>query len=260
MYIYYFRIWLRLTLSSFQTAFVSRFGASVFILAKLLRFSFFTLVVYLIVSQTKQLAGYTLGQSMIFFLTYNVIDNLSQLLFRQVYRFRPRVVSGDFDLDLILPISPLFKSLLGGADALDGIVLIPYLALLIYFINANFNSITSLFLYILLVVNGLLISLAFHIAVLAIGVVTTEIDHAIMIYRDVVSMGRFPVGIYTQPLRDIITFIIPVGIMMSFPPEALFGILKPSTIVVAVVIGCILVYLSYILWKRSLRSYASASS
>jgi len=42
----------------------------------------------------------------------------AQLLFRDVYRFRPKVVSGDFDLILVKPINPLFRVLLGGADPL----------------------------------------------------------------------------------------------------------------------------------------------
>lgn len=258
--LYYFRIWLRLTLSSFQTAFVSRMGAFLFTFSKLLRFTFSLLIVVLVVSKTKTLAGYTLDQAIIFFLTYNVIDNLTQLFFRDVYRFRQKVVSGDFDLILIKPTSPLFRVLLGGADPLDLLVTIPYIGLLVIFLLKIPLYLSGLFGFAILVVNSFLIAAAFHIAVLALGILTTEIDHAIMIYRDITSMARFPVDIYQEPLRALITFVIPIGIMMTFPPKALFGLLSFPLLIVATIIGIGVFFLSLKLWNSALRQYTSASS
>lgn len=112
----------------------------------------------------------------------------------------------------------------------------------------------------MLVLNGFLIAAAFHILVLALGIITTEIDHAIMIYRDITGMARFPVDIYKEPLRGLITFIIPIGVMMTFPAKALFGLLTPMFIIISFTIGLIFFYLSIMLWNYALSQYASASS
>ena len=69
-------------------------------------------------------------------------------------------------------------------------------------------------------VLGLVISAAFHILVLAMGIITLEIDHTVMIYRDLVGLGRFPIDIYKEPLRSLITFIVPIGLMISIPAGA----------------------------------------
>jgi ABC-2 type transport system permease protein len=260
LFVYYLKIWLRLTLSSFQTAFVSRIGAALFTIAKVLRFIFFVLIVLLVVTRTKSLVGYTLNQSLIFFLTFNVIDTLSQLLFREVYRFRPKIVNGDFDLTLIKPMNPLFTVLLGGADPMDLMMLVPYLGILLMLIFQIQFSLISVLFYLLLLFNSFLIATAFHIFVLALGILTTEIDHAIMIYRDVTSMARFPVDIYREPLRGFITFIIPIGIMMTFPPKALFGLLSPIFIILSFAIGTLFIHLSLRVWHYALTQYASASS
>lgn len=257
---YYFRIWIRLTLSSFQVALVSKFGATIFTIAKLLRFIFFFLMVILVVTQTKTLVGYSLTQSLIFFLTFNIIDDISQLLFRDVYRFRPLIVSGDFDLILVKPISSLFRVLLGGADPLDLATLIPYLLILIFILNQITFSLFHFFLYLFLVLNAFIIAASFHIFVLALGILTTEIDHAIMIYRDIASMARFPVDIYREPLRGFITFIIPVGIMITFPAKALFGLLSLQLVLISAIIGFVFFYLSLKLWTYALTKYSSASS
>ena len=258
--LYYFRVWLRFTLSAFQIAFVSRVGAFLFTFAKLMRFGFFMLIVVLIVTQTQSLAGYSLNQSLVFFLTYNVIDTLTQLLFRDVYRFREHIISGYFDYILIKPINPLFKILFGGADPLDLIVLVPYIGLLILFITQLSVTVVTFVSFMLLLINAFLISAAFHIVVLALGILTTEIDHAIMIYRDITSMARFPVDIYSEPLRGFITFIIPVGVMMTFPPKALFGLLAPQFMLVSGVIGIGFFVVSLKLWRYALTQYTSVSS
>lgn len=258
--IFYLRIWGRLTLSSFQSAIVAAVGAWLFILGKALRFIFFLLMVILIVTKTNTLVGYSLDQSLVFFLTYNIIDTLTQLLFRDVYRFRPRIVSGDFDLILVKPMSPLFRVLLGGADPLDVVMLVPYIGLLLFFVGRIHFAVPQLLVYLILLVNAFIISAAFHIFVLGLGIVTTEIDHAIMIYRDVTSMARFPVDIYREPLRGFITFIIPVGVMMTFPPKALFGLLSPALLVLATAIGVTMFYLSLRFWRYALSQYTSASS
>lgn len=257
----YLKIWWMATIMSSQIAFLSRFGAFVFTIGKFLRFLFFLFFLYLIASKTKAVGEYSLWQVVFFYATFNFIDTLTQLLLREVYRFRSYVVRGYFDYILTKPISPLFRSLFGGSDILD----LPMLLLSIFLLfisvgNIGIFSLEKIFLYIFLVFNAFFIALAFHIAVLAIGVLTTEVDNAIMLYRDLTMMGRFPVDIYKEPIRGIFTFIIPIGIMMTFPPKALMGILSPNFILLAIIIGSLLFISSIYLWKISLKYYSSSSS
>ena len=48
-----------------------------------------------------------------FYLCFNVVDTIGQMLFREVYRFRPLIISGGFDMVLVKPLSPLVRVLLG---------------------------------------------------------------------------------------------------------------------------------------------------
>jgi ABC-2 type transport system permease protein len=257
----YFRSWIILTNGSTQLSFQSRFGASLFIVAKLLRYVFFLYFLFLLLSKTNTLAGYTLWQVILFYASYNLIDTLSQLLFRNVYRFRAQIINGYFDYILLRPLSPLFKTLFGGVDLLD----LPLLIISLIFIIIAFASIEGITLvgalsYILLLANSLLIALSIHILVLALGILSTTVDNAVMLYRDIVQMGRVPIELYLEPLRGFITFIIPVGIMMSFPPKALFGLLSPALMLYAALFSIIFLLLSIRFWHFSLKRYQSASS
>jgi len=257
----YFHIWWVLTNHATQIALASKFGAILFILGKLLRIAFFLIFLVIILSKTNAVAGYTLWQMVLFYATFNLVDNLTQFLLREVYRFRGYVISGNFDYMLTKPQSPLLRSLFGGSDILD---LIP-LGITVLFIGYTATQLGDItlfpvLLYVLLIVNALLIALAFHICVLALGVLTTEVDNAIWIFRELTQLGRIPVEIYREPVSFILTFVVPVAVMISFPAQALMGVLAIQWILLAFLFSGIVLFLSYRFWQYALRQYASASS
>ncbi len=231
-----------------------------FLTGKIIRFTFFIGFLYFLILGTKSLAGYTSQQAIFFFLVFNLVDVLSQFFFREVYRFRPKIISGDFDLTLTKPSNALFISLMGGADIIDLITIPPIFAATVYVGALLQPSFLQVLTCLLLIVNGLMIATAFHIAILAFGIMTTEIDHIIMIYRDLTSFGRFPVDIYKQPLQGILTYLIPIGIMITFPARALMGILDVGGIFISLTIGVASMIAAIKFWNYALKKYSSASS
>lgn len=257
----YIRAWWLLSTNSFQTALENRWAAAILILGKVIRFAFFFFMLLIVLQKTRALQGYNTGQIIFFFLTFNLIDIAAQFLYREVYRFRPLIVSGDFDLVLAKPIHPLLRVLLGGADPLDLVTLVP-LALLIIYFGQSLGPLTPMQIasYLFLIINALLIATAFHIAVLAFGIVTTSVDHTIMIYRDLTNMGRIPIDFYNQFIRALLTFVIPVGVMMTVPAKALMGLLAPEIALFSFGVGILSLYLALAFWNWSLSRYSSASS
>lgn len=257
----YFKVWWIFAINAFQIQMNIRWALLFFLFGKLLRFAIFTVFIILLVGKTKSLAGYSLDQTLLFFLTFNLIDTCAQLFFREVYRFRAAVLSGNFDFYLIKPISPLFRSLTAGPDLLDFLTFIPLLLAIVFFINrSDITSPAQILGYILLVVSGFVIALAFHIFVLSLAILTTEIDHSLMLYRDITALGRMPIDIYKEPIRGLLTFVIPVGVMMSFPVKFLLGLLSVYGMIYSVILATIFLLLSYLSWKYALKRYSSASS
>ncbi len=249
------------SLNASQVSLASRFGAAIFIFGKIIRFLFFFIFLLLLGTKTKLIVGYTLWQIIIFFLTFNLVDTLAQLLLREVYRFRSYVVTGDFGYFLTKPLSPLFRSLFGGTDVLDISMLILSVGALIFAVEKIGNvSFFNILIYIILIINAFIIALSFHILVLSIGIMTTEVDSMIMLYRDLTQMGRVPIDFYTQPIRGILTFAVPVGIMMTVPAKALLGLLSWGLIPIAILISATLLFVTIKFWSFALRGYTSASS
>jgi ABC-2 type transport system permease protein len=258
--IYYLKIWLKMSKNSFLIVLSQRLVFSIFLFGKVLRFIFFFGFIFFLLQGTKELAGYNLNQTLFFFLTFNLVDVCAQFLFREVYRFRPLVVSGGFDLILTKPTSALFRSLMGGADVID-LVTVPPLIIALYLIGQTLNpSLIQVVLYLVLLFNGLVIAAAFHIGVISLGIITLEIDHAIMIYRDLVNLGRFPIDIYREPLKSILTYFVPVAIMITLPTKALLGLVTPKGVVISFGVGMLAIFLATRVWQFALKQYTSASS
>lgn len=257
----YLFLWFKVTTQLTQIAFASRLGVVLFTFGKIIRFVLFLVFLLLLVSRTKSLAGYGLWQVMMFFLTFNFIDIISQFLWRDVYRFRSYIVSGNFDMILTKPISPLLRSLFGGSDILDLITLFPLTGFMIYAVgHLGQVTITQIVLYIILVLNGLIIAMSLHILVLALGVVTTEVDNAIWLFRELTQLGRMPLRIYPRPVSLVFTFILPVAALITIPTEALLGVLSLQGVIIAFVFSSGFLWLSLRAWRGALKQYASASS
>ena len=161
---------------------------------------------------------------------------------------------------LLKPVSPLFRSLMGGADIIDLVTLPPLICALVYVGSLLNPSLISVITYVLLLINSLLIATAFHIFVLGFGIRTLEVDHLVFIYRDLVNLGKLPIDIYREPIRSVVTYLIPVGIMITLPAKALMGMVSPLGILMTFVIGVIACYFALRFWQLSLTKYSSASS
>src|SRR3989344_823675 len=149
--IYYFRLWIFFSKNAFMVYLNQKKILAIFLTGKILRFAFFTMFLYFLVTGTGNLAGYSIDQTIFFFLTFNIIDVFAQFLFREVYRFRPLIVSGDFDLILQKPMSSLFRVLMGGADFID-LITIPPLIIATWYIGMKLGPETlNIFYYLVLI-------------------------------------------------------------------------------------------------------------
>ncbi|MBI3397282.1 ABC-2 family transporter protein [Candidatus Woesebacteria bacterium] len=256
----YLKYWWLMSRNSFISVINTKGALFIFLFGKIMRFTFFFLFLYFLLGGTKSLAGYSLNQTLFFFLTFNLVDVTSQFLFREVYRFRPLVVTGDFDLILTKPINSLFRALMGGADVID-LITIPPLIYAVFYLGKMLNPTTAdIFLYILLILNALFIAVSFHIAVLALGILTLEIDYTIMVYRDLSSLGKLPIEVYKEPVKGILTYLVPVGLMVAVPAKVFMGIITVSGILTAFAFSVLAFIAATRFWGYALRRYTSASS
>lgn len=254
-YVFY---WLKITAMTFSALIATRLASVIFITGKTLRISLFLIFLFALKDKITLLAGYNLDQLVVFYLIFNVFDLLGQVFYRGIYWYRNEIISGNFDFTLTKPINPLFQILVSHTDWLD----IPPLILTVVFLIFKLPAVSwqALVGFIALGFVAMVLITAIHILVAAVGVLTTEVDNAIWIFRDLFLMARFPTDIYIEGIRAFLTFIVPVALIFTFPAKALLGLLPLKMFILAVVFAVIFYFLVLKFWYYSLKHYASASS
>ncbi len=190
------------------------------------------------------------------------MDILAQLFFRGIYGIRALIREGDFDYFLIQPTNVLYRCAFNTVDFLDVVTIVPVLGVTSYVLQQMPGGIPlgRLLIYTLLCLNGMLIALAIHIVVAGMAVITQEMENTIWLYRDVMTLGRFPYDIYNSFLRSVLTFVIPVAVMISFPAKAYLGQLSGFWLAMAFVIAGVGLAASLSFWRYATRRYTSTSS
>jgi ABC-2 type transport system permease protein len=258
----YLRIWKRLAIMGFKIQTSHPLSSSGYLLGKFFRLAFFLIFLVAIFRHTQALVGYSLEEAALFFLTFNIVDMLAQLFFRGIYGIRALIREGDFDYFLIQPTNVLYRVAFNTVDFLDVVTVIPVFIVTYIVLKRIPAGVVPgrLLLYVLLCVNGMLIAMAVHIAVAALAVYTQELENTIWIYRDVMTLGRFPADIYGPHLRAVLTFVIPVAVMISFPARAYLGRLSYPWLLHAVLMAVGGLVLSLYFWRFATRKYTSVSS
>jgi ABC-2 type transport system permease protein len=86
------------------------------------------------------------------------------------------------------------------------------------------------------------------------------VDHIIWIYRDLSSMARMPIDIYAEAIRALLTYVVPVALIFTFPAQGILGLVQSRTVAVILGASLLIYWLSLRLWNFALTRYSSASS
>lgn len=258
----YLRVWWRLAVMSLLAQLTYRLGSVGFLFGKLIRLFFFFAYIIAIFQNTKTLAGYSLVETSLFFLTFNIVDIIAQVFLRGIYGARRVVIEGDLDYFLVQPCSALFRMACTTVDFLDVLTMIPVLLMTIEAVHLlpQEVSLWNLLLFVLLLGNGVAVAFALHFFVAALAVRTQELENTIWLYRDMMFLGKFPTDIYNPSLQWVLASAIPISVMVTFPTKALLGRLSAAWTLYAFVFAAAALSASLWFWNDALRRYTSVSS
>jgi ABC-2 type transport system permease protein len=258
----YGRIWSALARNSLHTQLSTTMASGGYLIGKIVRMVFFLSYLLAIFRHLPSVKGYSVHQMVLFFMTFNIIDVAAQFMFRGLYGVKYLIEEGDFDKILTQPAHALFRISSMGVDFLDLFTLVPVFFITAWALSKMPTGLTpgGVALYVLLVANAMVIAYAFHVFIAAVSVRTHEFESAIWVYRDVMTLGRFPVTIYGDVLRGLLVTVVPVGVMVTFPAQALLGLISWKGILYACGLAAVLHLGAQAFWRASLREYTSISS
>jgi ABC-2 type transport system permease protein len=85
-----------------------------------------------------------------------------------------------------------------------------------------------------------------------------RIDNLSYFFNAIFDAARWPVSIFRGITRFMFTFVVPLGIMTTYPAQALLGTLRVPTLLGSLAAAAVALVLSRAVWTASIARYTSA--
>ncbi len=101
---------------------------------------------------------------------------------------------------------------------------------------------------------------SFWVVLATIAFWAVRVENLFEIFNALFMAGRWPVSIYPQWLRLILTFVVPVAFAVTMPAQGLIGQLTPLALLGVVGAAILSLMVSRLFWLFGVRRYSGASA
>ncbi|WP_455716742.1 ABC transporter permease [Anaerosporobacter sp.] len=218
----------------------------------------------LVFKQIPSLNGWTFNQLVFIYGFAQIPRGIDHFLTDNIWMLAMRyVIRGEFDRFLLRPINPFFQLICDKfqADALGELIV--GFALVVFSVANHTVRVTPINI-ILLVVSALAGALIYTAVKLFFASLAFWIKDSIAILQlayGTSDFAKYPISIYSKPIRIIMTYLIPFAFVAFFPASYfLTGKNVLTTIGAEVLIAGIVWIIAYAVFRKGLTVYESAGN
>ncbi len=209
------------------------------------------------------LGTWTMWEAVIVLGLYIFFDGTIEMFFRpNLERIVEHVRLGTMDFILLKPIDSQFLATTRHihfrhvGDVVAGLGVAVY-ALWRLNVEPRLMSIAA---FIVLLFAGGIILYSLLLVLVTFSFWFVNVTNAIELIWSVYEAGRFPIDIYPQGIRWVLTFVIPIAFITTVPAEALLGRISPRSALTAMMMAVFSLIVSSLFWRYATKHYTSASS
>lgn len=210
-----------------------------------------------------EIGGWTFYQVLIVLGMFSIFTGVMEAFFRpNIMAMIEQVRDGKFDFVLVKPVNAQFYSSFHSLVMWRLVDIVAGGAIIVYALNQMqiVPSPLELLAFFMLLLVALVLVYCFWLAMMTMAFWFVKVDNLAELFYSFYEAARFPISVYGSWLRALLTFVIPIAFITTFPSAALIGKLEPIEIVLGFVLAGLLLFGSNRLWNFAIRSYASASS
>ncbi len=219
--------------------------------------------IWVLFAHRDHLGTWTMWEAIIVLGLYIFFDGTIEMFFRpNLEQIVEHIRLGTMDFILLKPVNSQFLATVRVVhfrhlgDVVAGLGVALY-ALWHLNVQPRFLSVIA-FLALLLAGGIILYSLLLILVTLSFWFV--NVTNIIELIWSVYEAGRFPIDIYPQAVRWVLTFVIPIAFITTIPAEALLGRVTPRSALTAMFMAIVILTISSIFWRYATLHYTSASS
>ena len=219
--------------------------------------------VLVIFQHTTTMNGWTLPQMILLLGVYYLIQGGVNLVFSPSFeRVMEHVRAGTLDFHLLKPVNTQFLvstrhlRVVRAADLVLGLVVV-----IVGLVQVGEQvGFAQALLFALALVFGVMLVYSLLLGLVTLSFWFVRVENLLAIFWAFTEAGRFPVDVYPLWLRVSLSTIVPIGIAVTAPANAIAG--RMDWIGVALLgAGTVLaVGIASALWRKGLKSYTGASA
>lgn len=259
----YFRIFRSFLSTEFQFEMEYRTNFFMGIVEMLLVVGTSLAAVLVIFSHTGSLNGWSLPQMVALTGVYYLVQGGVNIVFSPSFeRLMEHVRQGTLDFTLLKPASAQFLvstrhlSLVRIVDLFMGVgVMAAGLVML-----GNSLSLGSVLAFVVTLAAGIACVYALLLTLVTLAFWFVRIENLLAIFWAFTDAGRFPIDVYPGWLRLTLATVVPIGIAVTVPAEAISGRLSPGSLATMLAGTVFSVAFATWFWRRGLKSYTGASA
>ncbi|HSJ33848.1 MAG TPA: ABC-2 family transporter protein [Acidimicrobiia bacterium] len=187
---------------------------------------------------------------------------LATFVLPNMFTFMYEVREGELDFALVRPVdSQLFIStrqlrFWNVVDVITGILVLGWA------VGGLSETLTALQVgvFVLTMICGALILYSVWMAFTTTAFWLIDVDDMAQLITGLYDAGRWPIRVYPLWLQGALTAVVPLGVAITVPAEALTGRLTLGTLGVLVLVTVISVVASRAFWLYGVRNYSGASA
>jgi ABC-2 type transport system permease protein len=211
----------------------------------------------------ESVRGWTYDELLVVMGLFFAINGLRQAIIQpNLSRMAEYIRLGTLDFLLTKPISSQFMVSFRHVGIYNWLDPILGLGLVVFGLIRRGQpvSVPAVLGFVVLGLAGMAVMYALALAVQCLAVWSIGAEGLDDVIQGVVEAARFPVDVYRGIVRAVLTFVIPVALLTTFPADALLGRSSLGLIAIAVGVAAALLWVTSRLWIWALRRYAGASA
>jgi ABC-2 type transport system permease protein len=219
--------------------------------------------VLILFSHTGVINGWTLGQMIVLLGVYYIIQGANSVLFETSFeRFMEHVRLGTLDFILIKPANSQFLASVRHVQVAQVAQMVLGLAMIgvgIAQIGEGVGPVQMLE-FVATLACGLALVYCLLLALSTLAFWFVRVENLLAIFWSFIDAGRFPVDVYPGWLRVTLSTVVPIGIAVTVPAQAVAGRLDTLGFVSMLGGTALVWWFASWFWKQGLRNYSGASA
>ncbi|MGH2377181.1 MAG: ABC transporter permease [Candidatus Limnocylindria bacterium] len=219
--------------------------------------------VLVLFSYTNVMNGWTLPQMVVLLGVYYVVQGVEELVFQPSFqRFMEHVRLGTLDFTLLKPASGQFLVSFRHFQTVQVVQVLVGLGIVVIGLVRLGEAFTlaSGLAFVVTLTAGFVLIYALLLVLSTLSFWFVKVDNILAIFWAFLDAGRFPVDIYPGWLRITLSTVVPIGIAVTVPAQAVAGRLDSLGVASTVAAAVVAWLFARWFWRQGLRAYTGASA